>query len=281
MNRGCVVVCDFFSGSRRTCLFLHAALTVFLCCGNTVVAGDSAAVRDTYGRGVHAFFAGRLQQSEQLFSQVVAAGSQDPRVYYFRAMARLRLGQRVEAEQDMRLGASLEAENPGSQYVVGRSLERVQGTGRRVLENFRRQARLERAQSIRLQSRQRYERLEQRGPAVLHQDQPVPLESLLEQPGSPAAKAQPAPVLSPPANRELPPARTTRPARIAEPANSPDDLSGTPQAADEDSVGEPEVPPESTAETEPAAPPSEDAETSAAEDEISEDFDDEDPFADF
>ncbi|MEM9659386.1 MAG: hypothetical protein AAF961_13595, partial [Planctomycetota bacterium] len=42
---------------------------------------DAAAV---YGRGVHEYFAHRMHEADNLLSQVINAGSTDPRAYYFR-----------------------------------------------------------------------------------------------------------------------------------------------------------------------------------------------------
>ena len=122
---------------------------VFVLCGAssaTVFGQVSTAVTAIYGRGVHAYFAGNSTQAEQYFTQAIQAGTNDPRPYYFRAMLRLHQGRQFEAENDMRIGAGLEARNPGVQHTIGRSLQRVQGPHRRTLEKFRRQARLDRLQ---------------------------------------------------------------------------------------------------------------------------------------
>ncbi len=134
----------------------------------------------TYGRGVHAFFAHQSKSAEQHFSQVIQSGSTDPRVYYFRAMTRLRSGRQHEAEEDMRIGAAYEARNPGVRHAIGKALERVQGPHRRLLEQVRRQARLDRMQQRQQQTRQRYEQLRQRESEVLRSEVKVPLEQLLE-----------------------------------------------------------------------------------------------------
>ncbi len=143
-------------------------------------AQDTAEMSAVYGRGVHAYFANRMARSEQLFSQVVQAGSTDPRVYYFRAMTRLRTGRQYEAEDDMKIGAAYEARDPGSQHSIGIALQRVQGHGRRTLERFRREGRLNRVQQRRQQSRLRYEQLDQRGPQVLRSETPVQSNLLSE-----------------------------------------------------------------------------------------------------
>ncbi len=165
---------------------------------------QASAVSAVYGRGVHAYFAGNSSQAEQYFTQAIQSGSSDPRPYYFRAMLRLGLGRQLEAENDMRVGASLEARNPGVQHSIGRALQRVQGPGRRTLEKFRRQASLDRLQQGKQQSQQRYEQLDRRGPAVLRSAEPLPLEQPVRAPQGLAlpdaaqAVAIPGPLAPPP-----------------------------------------------------------------------------------
>ncbi len=135
-----------------------------------------------YGRGVHAYFAGRTSEAEKYFSQAIDSGSTDPRPYYYRAMVRLNQGRKFEAENDMRMGADYEARNPGMKSSIGRSLQRVQGPGRRTLEQFRRQARLDRLQQSQQQTQQRYQQLDRRGPSVLRSELPRPLEQHVQPP---------------------------------------------------------------------------------------------------
>ena len=58
-----------------------------------------------YGEGVHAYFAGNSQQAEAALSQAMVLNSQDPRIYYFRALSLLRQGRTAEARGDMLVGA--------------------------------------------------------------------------------------------------------------------------------------------------------------------------------
>lgn len=169
------------------------------------VAQQASALASVYGRGVHAYFAGNTSQAEQYFSQVIDAGSSDPRPYYFRAVLRLNAGRQFEAENDMRVGANFEARNPGTNSRIGRSLQRVQGPARRTLEKFRRQARLDRLQQGQQQTQQRYEQLERRGPAVLRRAAPVPLGQPIQPPQQLAAPA-PGPAAVP---SQTPPLQTT------------------------------------------------------------------------
>jgi hypothetical protein len=93
-----------------------------------------------YGRGVDAYFSGNSAEAELNLSQAIQELPDDPRPYYFRALALLRSGRRDEAISDMQIGASLEAQRP-KQFGVGTALERIQGGDRLLLEQYRRQAR--------------------------------------------------------------------------------------------------------------------------------------------
>jgi len=183
-------------------------------------AKQSSAITAVYGRGVHAYFAGNRMLAEQNFTQVIQAGSTDPRPYYFRAMVRLQRGSQFEAENDMRLGAAHEARNPGSQHSIGLALQRVQGHGRRTLEKFRRQARLDRLQQRHQQTRQRYEQLDQRGPTVIRR---------------PAVQIPLGQPVRPPLESVVPgPARTFTPAVVVPNLQTPVPALGVPSAAEPD-----------------------------------------------
>ena len=145
-------------------------------------AQQRSALSAIYGRGVHAYFAGNMSQAEEFFNQAIQAGSTDPRPYYYRAMVRLGQGRTFEAENDMRVGASHEARNPGVHSSIGRSLQRLQGPGRRTLEQFRRQARLDRLQQGQERSQQRYQQLDRRAPNVLRHQASSPLEQPVQPP---------------------------------------------------------------------------------------------------
>lgn len=207
---------------------------------STVRAQDSTEITALYGRGVHAFFAGQPSAAEQMFSECVAAGSNDPRVYYFLGISRLRQGRQYEADEDLRVGAMLEARDPGLRYGIGNALQRIQGPERITLEKFRREARVDKVQQRRLQTRDRYEQLRSREADVLHRSQPVPLEQLVEpsvefqgtgqtpavQPAAPATTPtvlpDPAPVVTPAPAVEPAPA-------VVQPA-AEEDLFGMPAA---------------------------------------------------
>ncbi len=94
-----------------------------------------------YGSAVHEFYGGNYAKAHELLSRAIDMGLQDPRAYYFRGLAYLKLGRPDEAEDDFRTGAEIEARDAGIFYDVGRSLERIQGRARMILERHRLSAR--------------------------------------------------------------------------------------------------------------------------------------------
>lgn len=181
------VVCSTFASSVRLGVICVAITAGCLVHFETANAQSSTALTAVYGRGVHAYFSGNTTEAEQLFSQVIQAGSTDPRPYYFRGVMRLSQGRQFEAENDMRIGAAYEARNPGVQHSIGRALQRVQGPARRTLEKFRRQAKLDRVQRGRQRTQQRYEQLNQVAPNVLRQGTEIQLTQPVQPPQLPTA----------------------------------------------------------------------------------------------
>jgi len=124
-----------------TLVALGAALV-----GGVSVAGEfngtePVAVRDAIGGGIHAYHAGDFDRAYDDLTNAIGAGTDDPRSYYFRGLAALKLGRTSEAEADFTTGADREL-STGSIRRVSHSLERVQGHDRLTLERFRARARL-------------------------------------------------------------------------------------------------------------------------------------------
>ena len=80
----------------------------------------------TYGNGVHAYFAGDYVKAHELLTKAIDAGSHDLRCYYFRGLAYLKLGRPQKAEGDFQQ-ARVGDRHLKRTYNVARSLERVQG----------------------------------------------------------------------------------------------------------------------------------------------------------
>lgn len=120
---------------------------------------DPLAVKDAIGRGVHAFHTGDFDRAYDDLTNAIEAGSDDPRAFYFRGLASLRLGRTGEADADFSAGAEREATD-GSTRRVSRSLERVQGCDRLTLERFRTRARLAGLQRDQEAAARRYSTIE-------------------------------------------------------------------------------------------------------------------------
>lgn len=133
---------------------------------------DSVPTLAVYGSGVHSFFAGQLARSYDDLTNAIEAGSSDPRVYYFRGLAALRMGRTDEAEADFSKGAELESDPEKVMVVdVARSLERVQGPERLQLERHRTRARVVSQQQSRRARHKRYLDTEEAQEEVLREPQ--------------------------------------------------------------------------------------------------------------
>ena len=141
-------------------------------------AGADRVTNQWYGSGVHKYFAGDYSGAHEALSHAIDAGTKDPRCYYFRAMAELKLGRNDEALADMKAGAKLENQDSDRFYGVNRSLERVQGRNRLMLEKIRQQARTTAYEAEKARSERRYEQLRRNERDVLRRRVKVPLESL-------------------------------------------------------------------------------------------------------
>lgn len=202
-------------------LFLRGRLrrvaTPAACClavalGAVTTTAETPLSRDFLGSGMHAFHAGSYQESIQDLTAAINAGSQDPRAYYFRALALLQQGQEEEAIANMQEGALLESGGPGG-IVVGRSLERVQGKHRLLLEQYRRRALIEQQARDQRRIEQRYTEMIESEPERLRERRPEAF---------------------------LPPASTGSPVAPAAAATTP--AATTPPAANDDPFGAPSTP---------------------------------------
>src|SRR4051794_33626202 len=122
----------------RNMSWICAALLAFVA---TACPAQDAMLEELYGRGVHAFFAGRMQDAFDSLNAAIGSGSRDPRAYYFRGLTLSRMGRPQEAIDDYHKGAELEMLG-GEPYPVAKSLERIQGPERTALEGHRRATRL-------------------------------------------------------------------------------------------------------------------------------------------
>jgi tetratricopeptide (TPR) repeat protein len=127
-----------------------------------------------YGLGVHAYFAGDYVKAYEQLIAAIDGGSKDPRAFYFRGLAYLKLGRTQEANLDFQKGAELESRDFNKFYNVAKSLERVQGAPRVALENFRIEARLAVLEEAERMRKARYEAIQREEQRVLRDQAQVP-----------------------------------------------------------------------------------------------------------
>lgn len=168
------------AGARRNAAFgrcvgsLVALVLTGMLSHHVRAAGvDPLPLSASYGAGVHAYFAGDYDRSYEDLSAAVEGGTTDPRVWYFRGLAALRLGRIDEAEADFTTAAEREARGTGG-WPVARSLERVQGVDRLKLERHRVRARVAALQRDQEAVRRRYSDIEDAEPEVLRRRRPAP-----------------------------------------------------------------------------------------------------------
>ena len=89
--------------------------------------------------GKEAFLAGNHEVAVQLLDVAVANGSNDPRTYYFRGLAKQELGRSGEAAIDYKRAIGLELQ-PANRIDVDVALESVQGEARLALKKYRHEA---------------------------------------------------------------------------------------------------------------------------------------------
>jgi len=137
--------------------FSHAQSAVLQSAGP-----QTEVLAEMYGRGVHAYYAGRYQDANEFLSMAIDNGLKDPRAYYFRGIVAIANGDSDAAEADWQQGAQIEAAT-GNAAAIGRALSRFQGPERMKLEEIRQKARLEALARANARSQQRYGEIESAG----------------------------------------------------------------------------------------------------------------------
>ena len=137
----------------RTRPFAVLFTVVSLSLANLAQAQDP--LDEMYGQAVHSYFRGDSNRAQSLLTEVIDAGSQDPRAFFFRGLCQPSGGIDV-SNPDFDRAAQLEID--GKKVVnVGKALERIQGPSRVAIEKARSKARLaSRARLLEMQ-RTRYE----------------------------------------------------------------------------------------------------------------------------
>ena len=137
---------QFTLPGRRTIMSRHkfAACLILGCTAVFPLAARAqqfGAADALYSSGVEAYFRGCSAEAESSFSNLMTVDPNDPRAHYFRALSLMRQGREHEARSDMEIGAQLEARAP-NRFDIGKTLERVQGPSRLLLEQYRSRARV-------------------------------------------------------------------------------------------------------------------------------------------
>lgn len=146
------------------------------------------ALEELYGNGVHLYNSGDFRGAYYELTRAVSNGSQDPRVFYYRGLCYLKLGRDQEGRSDFAKAAGIEMSDSDRFYPVSKSLERVQGHARQLIERYRSNARLRAYQARERARYERYERIRRNEPNVLLSPPPGESSKL---PAPPADKAAP------------------------------------------------------------------------------------------
>ena len=219
-------------------LVLLATASVQPCMAATT-GDDQRPVAAAFGSGVHAYYASDYARSYDDLTGAIEAGSLDPRTFYFRGLAALKLGRSDEAAADFEDGANREADGGGS-VLISRTLERVQGNDRLQLERFRARARVATLSRNRESIRRRYSEIYDAESDVLRQRRPESTPNGAEPLAKPAPKSR---VPSAP-NAEK---------ETEEPEDTPVDAEATDEAMEEENPAEEPLAEEAPAEDPVAA----------------------------
>lgn len=158
--------------STATAVFLCGILGLPFPAMSAPTTAEPMPLATAFGSGAHAFFACDYQRAYDELSNAIQAGTEDPRAWYFRGLAALRLGRIDEAEADFSSGAERESRGWGT-WPVSRSLERVQGPDRLTLERHRARARVAMLQQRRETIERRYSGVDSVGDDVQRRRRPV------------------------------------------------------------------------------------------------------------
>lgn len=214
--------------SRR--LAVLAGGLLLLCA--TPLRAQNPVAEEIYGAGVHAYFSGDYTRAYDLLTSAITAGANDPRAFYFRGLALLRLGREDEAKQDFQQGAKLEAKDLDRAFNVPKALERVQGPARLLLERYRADARIlafQRSEELR---KARYE-------ALRREEERVLLEQAT---GAPGVKPKPVPPRPEPSPVEGPGVKPI-PAPVEKPVPAPIEAQPPAPGPEPGPAGKGKVPP--------------------------------------
>lgn len=137
----------------RNCCLATLCFVLFAGCNVVSLFAETASVdtlfkvsraENLYGKGVHAFFDKNYSGAIDLLAQAEQLGSEDPRPYYFLALAHSRLKHNDKADEYFKKAAQFEWEGQAVRdYNVSEALRRIQGNERLHIERYRTQAKLD------------------------------------------------------------------------------------------------------------------------------------------
>ncbi|HEV3260841.1 MAG TPA: hypothetical protein VG013_28575 [Gemmataceae bacterium] len=93
---------------------------------------------ERYSEGLRLYWGSRYPAAEKEFSEAVRYNGDDARYSYFLGLAWLQQGRRAEALEAFRQGGVLEKQGMPDPATVNTALERVQGSRRRLIDEYRR-----------------------------------------------------------------------------------------------------------------------------------------------
>ena len=82
------------------------------------VYGQSKSATELYGSGVHAYFSNDYKLAIELLTKAIEQKDTDPRVYYFRGLAKAGLSGDEAAQADFAMGAEVEVERADKVYAI-------------------------------------------------------------------------------------------------------------------------------------------------------------------
>jgi hypothetical protein len=144
----------------RKSLYTICFIAVLASVPSSISFGALSNPDQLYGAGAHALFAQRYSEAIAYFDKAEAQGVRDPRCFFLRGVANLRLGNAAAATADMRRGAALEWSEPFGNVNVNQALARIQGPERMKIEEARQEA------SAQWQQVERQRRLDRYGEVV-------------------------------------------------------------------------------------------------------------------
>jgi hypothetical protein len=130
-------------------------------------ADNELSTAELYGQGIHAYFAGDMDQAIESLSLAIDQDPKDPKPYFFRGLALAQKSGLDAAQADFARGAELEASRGSRSRDVSAALQRIQGTLRVTIEKQRSEAQKTAAERRRKANQARYERMKRREEEVL------------------------------------------------------------------------------------------------------------------